>query len=291
MNPFLKEYQVEEEEKDLILQAQKGSQRALDQLLRMHQAYIYNIAWKMVRRPADAEDLAQEALIKITVNLSKFNFKSQFRTWAYRIVVNHFLNIRKKPQEDVFASFDEMATRLNATPNVELSEEEKADQEDLIKEMGLGCLSGMLLCLDRTQRIVYIIGEMFGADHTIGAEITELSKANFRMKLAKARKDLHHFMTNQCGLMNPQNPCRCHKKVTAAVSGGYIDAKNLLFNREEYSSFQQEIKKDDEELRDYAAERFIALQESLTYRTDFDQKSFIKEILDDIRIRRIMNLN
>ena len=291
MNPFLKEYTTEEEEKDLILQAQQGSQQALDKLLRMHQPYVYNIAWKMVRHPADAEDLVQEALIKITINLSKFTFKSQFRTWAYRIVVNHFLSTRKKPHEQVFASFDEMAARLNATPDVELSEEEKIHHEDTIKEMGLGCLSGMLLCLDRTQRIVYIIGHMFGADHTVGADILNVSKANFRMKLAKARKDLHHFMTNQCGLMNPANPCRCSKKVTAAVNGGYIDAKNLLFNRKEYSTFQQEIEQDDTELRDYAAARFIELQEGLTYRTDFDRKSFIKKILDDIRVRRIMNLN
>lgn len=291
MNPFLKEYHIEEEEKDLILQAQQGSQRALDKLLRMHQPYVYNVAWKMVRNPTDAEDLAQEALIKITINLSKFNFNSQFRTWAYRIVVNHFLNTKKKPHEAVFADFDEMATQLNATPDVELSEEEKINNEDLIKEMGLGCLSGMLLCLDRTQRMVYIIGHMFGADHTIGADILEISKANFRMKLAKARKDLYHFMTNQCGLMDPKNPCRCSKKVTAAVNGGYVDAKNLLFNRKEYRTFQRAIERDDTELRDYAADRFVELQEGLTYRTDFDKKSFIKKILDDIRVRQIMNLN
>ena len=291
MNPFLKEYQTEEKESNLIRQAQQGNRHALDKLLRLHQPYVYNIAWKMVRNPTDAEDLAQEALIKITINLSKFNFKSQFRTWAYRIVVNHFLNTRKKPHEAVFASFDEMAARLNATPDVELTAEEKINNEDLIKEMGLSCLSGMLLCLDRTQRIVYIIGHMFGGDHSVGADILDISKANFRMKLAKARKDLQHFMTNQCGLMNPDNPCRCSKKVTAAVNGGYMDAKHLLFNRQEYSTFRREIGPAETEMRDYVADRFIELQEGLTYRTDFDKKSFIKAILDDMRVRQIMNLN
>ena len=95
MNPFTNNYTVEEEEIEIIKQAQKGSESALDKLLRMHQPYVYNIAWKMVRNPTDAEDLTQEALVKITINLSKFNFKSQFRTWAYRIVVNHFLNMKK----------------------------------------------------------------------------------------------------------------------------------------------------------------------------------------------------
>ena len=290
MNPFLKEYPVDEEQ-DLIRQAQQGNTSALDRLLRQHQPYVYNVAWKMVRNPTDAEDLAQEALIKITINLGKFNFKSQFRTWAYRIVVNHFLTAQKKPHETVFSGFGEMATRLNATPDVELSEEEKINHEELIKEMGLGCLSGMLLCLDRTQRIVYIIGHMFGGDHTVGAELLGISKTNFRMKLAKARKDLQHFMTNQCGLMNPNNPCRCSKKVTVAVQGGYIDAKHLLFNRKEYSTFRQEIKPHEPAMRDYVADRFIELQEGLTYRTDFDKKSFIKAILDDIRVKQMMNLD
>ncbi|MEO0555057.1 MAG: sigma-70 family RNA polymerase sigma factor [Bacteroidota bacterium] len=291
MNPFTNNYTVEEEETEIIKQAQKGSESALDKLLRMHQPYVYNIAWKMVRNPTDAEDLTQEALVKVTINLSKFNFKSQFRTWAYRIVVNHFLNMKKQAHEHVFTSFESTADRLNSVPDVELNEEEKSEKEALIKEMGLGCLSGMLLCLDRTQRLVYIIGHMFGADHNIGSEIMEMSKTNFRMKLSRARKDMHSFMSGQCGLMDESNPCRCHKKVTAAVNGGYIDAKNLLFNREEYSTFQKEIEKDDTDLRDFAADKFVELKDGLSYKTDFDKKSFIKHILEDIKIRQIMNLN
>lgn len=291
MNPFIESYNIEEEETTLIKNAQKGSEKALDKLLRMHQPYVYNIAWKMVRNPADAEDLTQEALIKITINLGKFDFKSQFRTWAYRIVVNHFLNMKKQFHENAFTSFDGMSEQLRDVPDVELSEQEKVEKEALIKEMAIGCLSGMLLCLDRTQRLVYIIGHMFEADHNIGAEIMGTSKNAFRMKLSRARKDLYNFMSGQCGLMDERNPCRCSKKVTAAVNGGYIDAKNLLFNKEEYSTFQKEIDRDDTELRDFASDKFVELQDNLSYKTDFDKKSFIKHILEDIKIRQIMNLN
>ncbi len=291
MNPFIENYSSTEDEKGLILKAQQGNRKALDELLRIHQPYVYNIAWKMVRNPADAEDLTQEALIKITINLGKFSFKSQFRTWAYRIVVNHFLNMNKKSHETAFTSFDEMAKQLGSVPDVELTEEEKIEKEELIEEMAIGCLSGMLLCLDRTQRMVYIIGHMFEADHKVGSEIMETSKANFRMKLSKARRDMENFMSGHCGLMDKRNPCRCNKKVTVAVESGYIDAKNLLFNREEYSTFKKQIAKDDTTLRDYASDRFIELQDNLTYKTDFDNKSFIEQILDDIRIKKIMNFN
>ena len=98
------------------------------------------------------------------------------------------IEIIKQAHEQVFTSFESTADRLNSVPDVELNEEEKSEKEALIKEMGLGCLSGMLLCLDRTQRLVYIIGHMFGADHNIGSEIMEMSKTNFRMKLSRERE-------------------------------------------------------------------------------------------------------
>ncbi|MGB3464630.1 MAG: RNA polymerase sigma factor [Cyclobacteriaceae bacterium] len=290
MNPFIENYDVEEETA-LIKQAQEGSEPALNKLLSLHQPYVYNIAWKMVRSPADAEDLTQEALIKMTINLGKFNFQSQFRTWAYRIVVNHFLNMKKQSNEFAFTSFDGISEQLREVPDIDLTEQEMIDKEALITEMALVCLSGMLLCLDRNQRMVYIIGHMFSADHTIGSELMGMTKNNFRMRLSRARSELKNFMLGQCGLMDERNPCRCRKKVTAAVNGGYIDAKNLLFNKKEYSTFQKEIASDEVEIRDYVADRFVELQENLTYKKNFSKKSFITKILQDIRVQQILNLN
>jgi hypothetical protein len=51
----------------------------------------------------------------------------------------------------------------------------------------------------------------------VGAELLDISRDNFRQKLARARRDLHRFMHDECGLVNEANPCRC--------------AKNLLFAR------------------------------------------------------------
>jgi len=95
---------------------------------------------------------------------------------------------------------------LDAIPNAELTLEEEIELEELIKEMRFRCLSGMLMCLNREQRLVYIIGETFGIDHNIGGEIFNVSKQNFRVKLHRARKDLYNYMTNKCGLANPENP-------------------------------------------------------------------------------------
>ena len=90
----------------------------------------------------------------------------------------------------------------------------------------------MLLCLDREQRLVYILGEIFGVTDLVGGELLEISRDNFRQKLSRARRDLHSFMQDRCGLVNQANPCRCAKKTQAFMRAGYVDPENLLFASE-----------------------------------------------------------
>lgn len=292
MNPFTSSYNSDQSDKELIERTLSGDREAIDQLLRKHQPYIYNVAWKMVQNPNDAADLAQEAMIKVVTHLGKFNFKSSFRTWAYRIVVNHFINEKKKRGNEAFyTGFEDMANALDSIPNIEMSETEQNESRELIREMNLSCMSGMLLCLNREQRLIYIIGEMLGGDHNIGSEIMEMSKDNFRAKLKKARKDLYNFMNNKCGLVNKANPCRCHKKVTVAREHGVIDAKNLLFNRAEYASFKEQIADDADFMFDDVDKKYALLYQEMSFKTDFDKKSFINKVIEDANWQSKLNLN
>ncbi len=291
MNPFSNLADQDESDKQLIKKILDGQKGALNELLSRHQPYIYNIAWKMVGNPDDAADLSQEALIKIISNLGKFNFDSSFRTWAYSIVRHHFLNDQKKPAKQFAANFQELGAALDAIPNVELTAFEKQEKAAITRELRLTCLSGMLLCLTKQQRMIFIIGEMFGADHTIGSEIMALSKANFRMKLSKARKDLSHFMQKKCGLIDKTNPCRCHKKVTISVEAGIIDAKQLLYNREEFSTFRQQLEEDANYLVDESTIKYVELHRDHSYKTDFSKKNFLLQILDDVNWKNRLQLN
>ena len=103
------------------------------------------------------------------------------------------------------------------------------DIQLLIDESRISCTSAMLLCLDREQRLVYVLGEIFGVTDAVGAELLETSRDNFRQKLARARRDLHSFMQDRCGLVNTANPCRCARKTQAFMAAGYVDPANLLF--------------------------------------------------------------
>ncbi len=291
MNPFSRTYIGDETDEQLIKNALAGDSDSLDKLLRTHQPFIYNVAWKMVQDPDDAADLTQEVLIKVATRLAKFNFKSAFRTWLYRIVVNHFLNDKKRACEKKVTGFDDMAIALDMIPNHEMTIEEQHTSKEVIREMNLSCVSGMLLCLTREQRIVFIIGELLGGDHNIGSEIMQISKANFRMKLQKARKDLYNFMKNKCGLVNKNNPCRCHKKVKVVFDQGILDAKKLLFNRKEYSTFQDYISEDADFLLHDFDKKYTEIHRHNTFKKDFDKKSFITEVIEDSNWQSKLNLS
>jgi RNA polymerase sigma factor (sigma-70 family) len=291
MNPFSTAYTTDKTDAALVEEVLKGNKESLNSLIQKHQPFIYNIAWKMIGDPMQAEDLTQEALIKIISNLSTFKGESAFRTWAYRIVRNHFLNQKKKPNGPFMDNFDDLGNALDNAPSFDLSFEEQEAKKEEIREVRLQCLSGMLLCLTKEQRLVYIIGDIFDADHNIGSEIMAVSKGTYRKKLSRARNDLHNFMKNKCGLVDKANPCRCHKKVTIALDNGMVDAKNLLFNRKEYATFQEQIEPKANQLVEESEDLYAELHRDHSFKTHFDKKNFLQSILESPNWRNNLNLN
>jgi len=216
---------------ELVSLAKAGNRDALERLVTRHQSWIYNIVLRMVYDPHDAEDITQEILITLITKLSTFEGRSALRTWLYRIAVNHVLNMKRTRSEEFGWTFDIYAAGLNGAPDADLPDPRAipVDLQLLVEESKIGCTSGMLLCLSREQRLVYILGEIFGVTDVVGGELLDISRENFRQKLARARRDLHQFMDGQCGLVNEANPCRCAKKTEAFMKAGYVDPKNLLF--------------------------------------------------------------
>jgi RNA polymerase sigma factor (sigma-70 family) len=215
----------------LVEKARAGDRVALEMLIRRHQLWIYNIARRMLYYRHDAEDATQEILIKAVTTLSTFQSKSSFRTWLYRVVVNHLLNARRERGKAAHLTFELYSAILDRTPNGDLPDHSSlaADDRLVIEEARIACTSGMLLCLDRSQRLVYILGEILGVTDVVAAELLELSRDNFRQRLTRARRDLHSFMQDKCGLVNRANPCRCHRKTAGFIQAGFVDPKELRF--------------------------------------------------------------
>ncbi|MGA8029304.1 MAG: RNA polymerase sigma factor [Bryobacteraceae bacterium] len=249
-NPLADTALTEAEDQALVRLVQSGSKEALDLLINRHQRWIYNIALRMVCLPQDAEDATQEILIKVLTKLSTFRGDSQFRTWLYRLAVNHLLNMKRARAETREMTFEDYGRELDSTPEADLPapDSQRPDAQLLVEEAKIGCTSAMLLCLDREQRLIYVLGEIFGVADRVGAELLDISRYSFRQKLARARRDLCNFMQGKCGLIKASNPCRCAKKTQGFIQLGYLDPQNLLFARERIIQVREVAEKRSEDL-------------------------------------------
>ena len=86
---------TKEELQILVDQAVAGDKKALETLVSQMQDMVFNLSLRMLGTFADAEDAAQDILLKMITHLSSFRGDSSFTTWVFRIGVNHLKKDRK----------------------------------------------------------------------------------------------------------------------------------------------------------------------------------------------------
>ena len=77
-----------EAERQLVRRAQAGDQSAYEQLVKIHQQRILAVVGGILRHSEDVEDVAQQAMVKAYFSLKRFDQRSAFGTWLYKIAVN-----------------------------------------------------------------------------------------------------------------------------------------------------------------------------------------------------------
>lgn len=291
-NPFSVNNYTDQKDLELIATALNGNKESLSNLIKRHQQFIFNVALKMINNIADAEDVTQEILIKLVTNLSKYDSsKGKFRTWLYRVTFNHILNIKKQSYEKDVTSFDVFFDYIEGSPVIELSTEEETEMNQAIEESKVACMAGMLMCLDREQRLIYTVGEIFEIDHNLASEIFETTPDNFRQKLSRARKDLYQWMNSKCGLVNKDNPCRCPKKTKGFIKNGRVTSNNMKW----HSDYKQKIK----ELSDSKVDEVLLARDDVyaklyrehPFKNHNKSEKVLAEILNNKTIRDTLNLN
>jgi RNA polymerase sigma factor (sigma-70 family) len=276
----------------LIEQSLVGNKEALENLIKKYQDWIFNIALTFIGDRDESADLTQEVLIKIVTKLDSFKQKSSFKTWVYRIVKNHFLNMKRGKYESNTTTFDEFGQGLDQLPNESLSDYSyEVEDKLLVKEAKISCMKGMLLCLDREQRMIYIIGELFEFKDTIGSEIMEISKENFRVKLYRAKQQLYNFMNNKCGLINKNNPCRCARKTAGFIKMGFVDPINLHFQKNTITEINKVIDEKVESYNNEVTSEYQKLFQKHPFLQSPDKLESIKDLLSTESIKRTFNFD
>lgn len=214
----------------LVVEAQNGSTKALDEIVRKLKDPLFSLALRMLYHPQDAEDALQEILIKIVTHIGNFKGHSSFRTYAFRIAVNHLRTKRTRKDEHPHVSFDELAERIVPGDNSVWQDDiSDAHQQLLVRELRLHCLQALLLVLSREHRLAYILGEIFDLSARQAAAVLEISTVAFRKRLSRARQALRSFMQTHCSLVRPANACNCHKQTAHFARCGAISPCRTVF--------------------------------------------------------------
>lgn len=215
---------------DIIKKASLGDRKSLELVVLEIKDLVYNLSLKLLLFSEDAKDATQEILIKVITHLSTFRGQSQFKTWVYRIATNYLINFKGKKSLEFAIPFDDYAVLIDSgQSNVVRYTKNEGELSLLEEEVKVSCTQGLLLCLNTTDRLVYILSEILEFNSNEGAEILEITPENFRKKLSRSRKKIRHFLNDKCGLVNANNPCRCNKKIDFLIQQNIVDPKKLRF--------------------------------------------------------------
>ena len=179
-------------DKSLIKKALNNDINAYEILILKYEKRVYNIAYKIFKNEQDAYDASQEVFIKLYKNLYKFDNKSSFGTWLYRMAINTCIDeyrkikkyVEKKESIDevVFVNNDEIEKQYesrNLTP-----EEEYLKYE--LKQEIYSCLNN----LKEEHKTIIILKDMESYTYEEIASIMSINIGTVKSKLSRARNAL-----------------------------------------------------------------------------------------------------
>ena len=214
----------------LVGRARGGDRESLEQLVEQIQRPVYNLALRMLWHPEDARDATQDILIRVITHLGSFRGESRVQTWVYRVAANYLITVRQSRVEAQAYTFDRFATELDeGLGDLGKEGEWPPDKALLLEEVKVGCMHGLLTCLDRPHRLAYILGEILELDGVEAARVLSISPAAFRKRLSRAREAIVEFTRAHCGLVDPENACRCARRLPRAQAMRRVTADALLF--------------------------------------------------------------
>ena len=167
---------TDEELQGLVEKATAGDRQSLETVILSVQDSVFNLSLRMLGTFQDAEDAAQDILLKIITNLSSFRGESSFSTWVFRIAVNHLINYKKHmfakaPLSFEFYGEDIKNGRIGDVPDLT----QNVEKTVLAEELKLSCTNVMLQCLDPESRCIFILGTMFQVDSRVAGDILGIS--------------------------------------------------------------------------------------------------------------------
>lgn len=166
-----------EEDLHIIQKVLEGDNNAFGVLVNKYKNLVFTLCVKMIQDKDLAEDVAQDSFVKAFQKLSKFNGKSKFSSWLYRITYNNCVDAIKKNQKIQTSEIDENTVGESLTGDITKKEKEKFIKEALLQ----------LPEQDRAILTLYYYQDESVSDI---AKSVGISESNVKIKLHRSRKVL-----------------------------------------------------------------------------------------------------
>lgn len=179
------------DEREVIRRAQAGDVDAYEQLVRKHQQRVFAIVSGILRQREDVEDIAQQVFIKVFVSLKRFDLRSAFSTWLYKIAVNEcFDYLRKKKVRRLTYEADLSEEQVLRLESIE-REPTGTPREDAARTAETRQLVERLLEeLPEEERLMLVLKEVEGLTVEEIGEVLSLNVNTVKVRMFRARGKL-----------------------------------------------------------------------------------------------------
>ncbi|MBX3314632.1 MAG: RNA polymerase sigma factor [Actinobacteria bacterium] len=191
------------EDAELVRAAQAGDRRALDRLLRDHQPRIHAVCRRIAGNDADALDATQEAMIAIVKGLPRFDGRSRFSTWVYRIATNSCLDeLRRRRRRPVVG-----LPEHDGVP-IEVADDRSPALSEAVADRML--VDAALSELPEDFRVAVVLRDLCQLDYAEIADVLGIPPGTVRSRIARGRAHLADHISatsgNRTGGDERQNP-------------------------------------------------------------------------------------
>lgn len=173
--------------------AQGGDRGALDQLLRRHYDRVHAVCRRITGHEADAADAAQDAMIAIVRNLDRFDGRSSFGTWAYRVATNASLDeLRRRKRRAVPTSTD-----ADEHPYRQVADPDGGKRVEAIGDHM--ALDAALRMLSDEYRLPVVLRDVADLDYAEIAEVLDIPVGTVKSRIARGRAALAKALAPEPG--------------------------------------------------------------------------------------------
>lgn len=180
-------------DRELIVTFLAGNSSAFDQLVLKYKNLVFNLCYRMLENTSDAEDCAQETLIKVYHGLRNFKFKAEFSTWLYRIAVNTCKNKMNSLEfrfRNKLVRFEKPSPSDDGVLTLEIGDDSNSPASVYERKETKQAILNAIRSLPPSQKILVILSDLEERSYQEIVEITGFKLGTVKSKLARARHQL-----------------------------------------------------------------------------------------------------